>query len=170
MKEIATTAKHTEMVFDKIDALNQVAEFHRTFQHPVLQSPTIPAAARCALRINLLAEELKELEKAIQDGDITEIADALCDLQYVLAGAVHEFGLGERFVALFNEVQRSNMSKACISMEEAEATVAHYMQNKGEACYIKEVEGKFLVFRQQDNKTMKSINYSPAQLAAILKK
>jgi predicted HAD superfamily Cof-like phosphohydrolase len=158
------------MAFEKIDALNQVADFHRTFQHPVLQTPTIPAASRCALRVNLLSEELKELEEAIQAGDIIEIADALCDLQYVLAGAVHEFGLGERFVTLFNEVQRSNMSKACVSREEAEATVAHYAKTKGEACYIKEVDGKFLVFRQQDNKTMKSINYSPADLAAIVKK
>lgn len=41
----------------------------------------------------------------------SQVADALADIQYVLAGAVHEFGLGSKFAQLFNEVQRSNMSK-----------------------------------------------------------
>jgi predicted HAD superfamily Cof-like phosphohydrolase len=157
-------------MYEKIDALNQVAEFHRTFQHPVLEKPEIPDATRCKLRVNLLAEELKEFEEAIVDGDLTEIADALCDLQYVLSGAVLEFGLAGKFVELFNEVQRSNMSKACSSREEAEATVAHYAQTKGEACYIREMDGLFLVFREGDNKTMKSVGYSPADLNKILQK
>src|SRR5262245_25638537 len=105
------------------DALALVAEFHTTFKHPVLQKPTIPSEDRCKLRVALLAEELKELEVAILEKDIVEVADALCDLQYVLAGAIHEFGLGEKFKALFEEVQRSNMSKACRSEDEAKATV-----------------------------------------------
>lgn len=156
------------MEFEKLDALNQVAAFHRTFKHPVVEKPGIPAAERCRLRVNLLAEELKELEAAIADNDITEIADALCDLQYVLSGAVLEFGLAEKFPALFNEVQRSNMSKACSSREEADATVAHYAATKGEKCYVREENGLFLVYREGDHKTMKNINYSPAQLKAIL--
>ncbi|MBP6411337.1 MAG: nucleoside triphosphate pyrophosphohydrolase family protein, partial [Pseudarcicella sp.] len=94
----------------KIDALNQVAEFHKTFKAPILNSPTIPNQQRCELRVSLLAEELKELQEAIAQNDLVEIADALCDLQYVLSGAVLEFGLGDKFVELFNEVQRSNMS------------------------------------------------------------
>ncbi|MBA4302796.1 MAG: hypothetical protein C0424_01070 [Sphingobacteriaceae bacterium] len=157
------------MEFEKLDALNQVAAFHRTFKHPVLAEPAIPAAERCQLRVNLLAEELKELEAAIADKNITEIADALCDLQYVLSGAVLEFGLAAKFPALFDEVQRSNMSKACSSREEAEATVAHYTSTKGERCYVREENGLFLVYREGDHKTMKNINYSPAQLDAIIK-
>lgn len=157
------------MGFEKLDALNQVAAFHRTFKHPVVEKPGIPSEERCQLRVNLLAEELKELEAAIADGDIVEIADALCDLQYVLSGAVLEFGLAEKFPALFNEVQRSNMSKACKSREEAEATVAHYANTKGESCYYREENGLFLVYRNGDHKTMKSINYSPAALASIIK-
>lgn len=46
--------------------------------------------------------------------------------QYVLSGAVHEFGLGSRFGALHDEVHRSNMSKACTTREEAERTIAYY--------------------------------------------
>ena len=150
------------------DSLNQVAEFHKTFKHPVLDQPTIPDEKRCALRVSLIAEELKELEAAIKDKDLVEIADALCDIQYVLSGAILEFGLGEKFNALFNEVQRSNMSKACADEEEAKATVAHY-EAKGTACYYRQEDGKWLVFRTEDDKTLKSINYSPADLKQFIK-
>ena len=47
---------------DKIDALNQVAEFHKTFNAPILDTPQIPSKERCELRISLLQEELNELK------------------------------------------------------------------------------------------------------------
>lgn len=147
--------------------LSAVAEFHQTFQHPVLEKPTIPSENRCELRVSLIAEELKELQEAIQDNDMVEIADALCDIQYVLSGAILEFGLKDKFAALFNEVQRSNMSKACKTEEEAKETQEHYRQ-KGVESYYKEIDGKFLVFRKGDDKTLKSIYYSPADLKSIL--
>lgn len=152
----------------KIDSLNQVAEFHTTFKHPILKEATIPAKERAELRVSLLAEELNELKEAIANNDLVEVADALCDLQYVLSGAVLEFGLGDKFVNLFDEVHRSNMSKACISMEEAESTQQHYLKKDGTKSYIKEFEGKFFVFREGDHKTLKSINYSPANLKDLL--
>ncbi len=162
--------KKTEYLFmEQPDALNQVAEFHRTFQHPIKAEPTIPGEDRCRLRVNLLQEELQELQRAIEDRDLTEIADALCDLQYVLSGAILEFGLGKQFKALFDEVQRSNMSKSCTTREEAEATQQYYKDDRGFDSYIKEVDGHFLVFRSGDHKTLKSINYSPADLEGILK-
>ncbi|MBD1395391.1 pyrophosphohydrolase domain-containing protein [Mucilaginibacter glaciei] len=149
-------------------SLNSVAEFHKTFKHPILQQPAIPSAARCDLRVSLLAEEVKELQQAIADNDLVEIADALCDIQYVLAGAILEFGLGDKFKQLFDEVHRSNMSKACHTIEEANETVEHYRVNKDSESYIKEEDSKFLVFRTADNKTLKSINYSPADLKGLL--
>jgi predicted HAD superfamily Cof-like phosphohydrolase len=151
------------------DALNLVAEFHKTFKHPILPSPSIPSEDRCKLRVALIAEELKELEVAILEKDIVEIADALSDIQYVLSGAILEFGLGEKFSSLFEEVQRSNMSKACVSEDEAKATVEFYKKKDGTECYYKEEAGKWLVYRTSDNKTIKSINYSPADLQGILK-
>lgn len=154
----------------KLDSLNQVAEFHRTFHHPIEETPLIPDEKRCKLRVSLLAEELDELREAIKEKDLVEIADALCDLQYVLSGAVLEFGLGDKFRDLFDEVQRSNMSKSCASMEEAEATVAHYQKTKGVNSYIKQSGDHYLVFREGDDKTLKSVNYSPADLASILNK
>ena len=153
----------------KLDSLNQVAQFHQTFGAPILAEPTIPSKERCGLRVSLLAEELDELKEAIEANDLVEIADALCDLQYVLSGAVLEFGLGEKFVDLFNEVQRSNMSKACQSLEEAEYTVKFYQDKDGTEAEIKEENGLWKVFRKSDNKVLKSINYSPADLVSILK-
>ncbi|SMC78572.1 pyrophosphohydrolase domain-containing protein [Moheibacter sediminis] len=149
-------------------SLTSVAEFHKTFQHPILDTPQIPSEARCNLRVSLIEEELKELEEAIADNNIVEIADALCDIQYVLSGAILEFGLKDKFSDLFDEVQRSNMSKACKTVEEAEATMQHYLQKDGTESYYKEVDGLFLVFRKGDHKTLKSINYSPADLKTIL--
>lgn len=154
---------------EQLDALNQVAEFHKTFKHPIEKEPVIPAEKRCKLRVSLLREELQELEDAIADGDLVEIADALCDIQYVLSGAVLEFGMGDKFRTLFDEVQRSNMSKTCATKEEAEATAVHYRTNKATECYIKASGKHWLVFREGDNKTLKSINYSPANLKNILK-
>jgi predicted HAD superfamily Cof-like phosphohydrolase len=152
---------------EKLDALNQVAEFHKTFGHPILQTPTIPSEQRSKLRVSLLQEELNELQEAIAQNDLKEVADALCDLQYVLAGAVLEFGLGDKFKTLFDEVQRSNMSKACKTMKEAEETIAHYVA-KGTPCYVKEIDGKFLIYRTEDNKTLKSIYYSEARIKELL--
>lgn len=152
------------------DSLNLVAEFHQTFKHPILKDPGIPSEDRCKLRVALIAEELKELEVAILEKDIISIADALCDIQYVLSGAILEFGLGEKFKTLFEEVQRSNMSKACKTEEEARATVEYYKEKDGTLCYYKEEDGKWLVYRQADNKTIKSINYSPANLSGIILK
>lgn len=152
----------------KIDSLNQVGEFHQTFNVPILDKPQIPSDSRCQLRVSLLQEELDELKQSILDGDIVEIADALCDLQYVLSGAVLEFGLGEKFVDLFNEVQQSNMSKACLTEEEAKLTLELYQKKDGTEGYYKESNGKFLCYRKTDDKVLKSINYKPAQLKNIL--
>ena len=149
------------------NALNGVIKFHEVFKHPVQKSPVIPDKKRCDLRIELIQEELNELQQAIIDNDIIEVADALCDIQYVLAGAVLEFGLGGRFSDLFDEVQRSNMSKACETQKEADETIAYYAK-QGTDAYSAPSDGKFLIYRKSDNKTLKSVNYSPADLKKFL--
>ena len=156
-------------VFPEPAPLNDVAAFHRTFHLPILESPAIPGEDRCALRINLLQEELDELKDAIRDNDLTAIADALSDLQYVLSGAILEFGLGEKFKDLFEEVQRSNMSKVCEDYAAAEETLAFYMEKDGTQGFIKESHHGFLVYRTADKKVLKSVSYSPADLDRILK-
>jgi len=155
---------------DQPATLNSVAEFHRIFKHPILKHPSIPDDKRCALRVELIAEELEEFAEAIKHKDIVAIADALCDIQYVLSGAVLEFGLGDKFKQLFDEVQRSNMSKACKSEEEAMKTTAYYLQKDGTECYYLKEGDTWLVYRTSDNKTIKSVGYSPADLESIIAK
>ena len=61
------------------------------------------------LRIDLIKEELEELNEAMQDENLLEVADALTDILYVTYGAGHAFGID--LDKCFEEVQNSNMSK-----------------------------------------------------------
>ena len=158
------------MKFKEAQALSGVSDFHDTFGLPVLDDPVIPSKARCDLRISLLQEELNELKAAIDDNDLTEVADALCDLQYVLSGAILEFGIGSKFADLFEEVQRSNMSKACETEDQVAKTIEHYKRVKGEESTFKKSDDKYIVYRKSDGKVFKSIDYSPADLKKILEK
>ena len=107
--------------------------------------------------------------QAIDEGDIVAAADAFADLQYVLSGAILEFGLATRMRALSIEVHRSNMSKACKTEEEAIQTVAHHETGKPEdECSYYKKGDVYLVYRNRDKKTMKSINYSEANLKDIV--
>lgn len=149
--------------------IKMVEEFHKTFQAPILESVKIPSRDRCDLRVNLLQEELDELKEAIINNDLTEILDAMCDLQYVLSGAILEFGLKGIFDQSFDRVHQSNMSKACNSVKEAIETLSYYKKKDRTEGFYKEVNGKWIVYRNVDNKVLKSINYSPVDLKYLLK-
>ena len=91
--------------------IEQVRNFHKAFNQPVLDFPTIPNRERIALRHRLLTEEVFELHDASFKGDIVEVADGIVDCLYILFGTAHEFGLADFINDLFKEVHRSNMSK-----------------------------------------------------------
>jgi predicted HAD superfamily Cof-like phosphohydrolase len=91
--------------------LDQVREFHETYGLSVKAAPDLSDPKTNALRVNLIAEELEELQAALNAGDIVEVLDALIDLQYVLDGAFLSFGLHDVKDAAFREVHSSNMSK-----------------------------------------------------------
>ena len=154
--------------FIEAEALNGVGEFHQLFELPIEAKPIIPSQDRCRLRINLLQEELDELKDAIRDNDIIAAADAFSDIQYVLSGAILEFGLGAKFADLFAEVQKSNMSKACKTYDEALASQAWYLENKNTESSSDEREGQYLLYRKSDLKDLKSINYYAADFDKIL--
>jgi hypothetical protein len=46
--------------------------------------------------------------------------------------------------------------------------MAYYKTERGFDSYVVEEDGRFLVYRKEDNKTLKSVAYSPADLHAIL--
>tara|TARA_B100001029_G_C15048803_1_gene449142 strand:+ start:206 stop:574 length:369 start_codon:yes stop_codon:yes gene_type:complete len=87
----------------------KVGIFMKTFGQKVKTKAELTENKTNNLRINLIKEELQELEKAVKDKDILEIADALTDILYVTYGAGHAFGIN--LDKCFNEVQNSNMSK-----------------------------------------------------------
>ena len=88
---------------------DKVRIFMETFGQEGKREPELPDDETSKLRFELIAEELGELEEAIDNKDLVEIADALTDILYVTYGAGHAFGLD--LDACFREVQRSNMSK-----------------------------------------------------------
>ena len=143
--------------------LEMVEEFHRTFGHPIENKPVIPTASRTALRIELMQEELNEIEKAIEEENPVEILDGLSDLIVVTLGTVLELGFKDVFDEAFKRVHASNMSKACKTIEEAEATVKKYLK-EGVATYYEQVGEYYIVYRKKDNKILKSINYNKVDL------
>jgi|TARA_B110000881_G_C18542179_1_gene499170 predicted HAD superfamily Cof-like phosphohydrolase len=86
-----------------------VKKFMQTFGQEVKVKSEFPNEKIVQLRYELIKEELEELNQAIKDNDIREVADALTDILYVTYGAGHAFGI--ELNKCFNEVQQSNMSK-----------------------------------------------------------
>lgn len=86
-----------------------VGDFMEAFGQEVKLNPELPDQAVMDLRIDLIAEELEELQTAIDNRDLVEIADALTDILYVTYGAGHAFGIDLN--DCLAEVHSSNMSK-----------------------------------------------------------
>lgn len=92
--------------------LNAVKEFHTAFGLGVSQEmKACLGEQKNTLRFNLMKEENEEYWEAVQNNDLVEIADALGDMLYILCGTILEHGLQHKIVAVFDEIQRSNMSK-----------------------------------------------------------
>ena len=81
----------------------------QTFGQEVKDKAEFPGEKKVQLRYELIKEELEELNQAIKDRDMKEVADALTDILYVTYGAGHAFGVD--LDKCFDEVQNSNMSK-----------------------------------------------------------
>ena len=92
--------------------LNAVKEFHTAFGLGVSHEMKGDLGEqKNLLRFNLMKEENEEYLEAVQNNDIVEIADALGDMLYILCGTILEHGLQHKIEAVFDEIQRSNMSK-----------------------------------------------------------
>jgi predicted HAD superfamily Cof-like phosphohydrolase len=88
---------------------NKVGTFMKTFGQEVKTTPSFSSDKINKLRIDLIKEELNELQEAMSNNDLLEVADALTDILYVTYGAGHAFGID--LDKCFDEVQNSNMSK-----------------------------------------------------------
>ena len=88
---------------------SKVGIFMKTFGQDVKNKPSFSTDKINKLRIDLIKEELNELQEAMKNNDLLEVADALTDILYVTYGAGHAFGID--LDKCFDEVQNSNMSK-----------------------------------------------------------
>ena len=94
------------------NALDAVAAFHKAFGLGVAGNPTADIGkAKRELRFALMAEENEEYKTAARNNDLVGVADALGDMLYVLCGTILEHGLQHKMEEVFQEIQRSNMSK-----------------------------------------------------------
>ncbi len=92
--------------------IESVKLFHETYQLGYSETPkSTLGEAKNFLRFNLMKEENEEYLQAANDGNLVEIADALGDMLYILCGTIIEHGLQHKIEAVFEEIQRSNMSK-----------------------------------------------------------
>lgn len=92
--------------------LDAVALFHTTYGLGVSNELKADLGEKKnQLRFELMKEENEEYLEAVQNNDIVEIADALGDMLYILCGTILEHGLQYKIEEVFDEIQRSNMSK-----------------------------------------------------------
>ncbi len=89
-----------------------VHEFHSAFGLGIKNTPTADLGkAKNLLRYKLMREENEEYLEAANSNDLVEVADALGDMLYILCGTIIEHGMQHKIEEVFEEIQKSNMSK-----------------------------------------------------------
>jgi hypothetical protein len=140
--------------------VDEVEEFNAVMGKPNNYEPIIPERKEWEFVYNFILEELEEYREACERGDIVEVLDALCDITYVATGnGTMLHGLKDKIWPAYQEVQASNLSKACRTEDEAKATVLQRSSEQGEECHYEKVGDYFIVYRTRDKKVMKNINY-----------
>ena len=167
--EIKNMGKQLEIPFEEtkvspkywnVPFVNEVEEFNSTFGKPNNYEPTIPERKEWMFVYDFIQEELAEYKEACENGDIVEILDALCDITYVsLGNGAMLHGLKGKIWNAYQEVQASNMSKACKTEEEAIETAKSEAARVGEDTHYEQVGEYWVVYRSRDRKVLKSINY-----------
>ena len=123
--------------------IQAVRRFHEAFKIGYRTAPKADlGVAKNQLRFDLMKEENEEYLEAAQNNDLVEVADALGDMLYILCGTIIEHGLQHKIEAVFEEIQRSNMSK---------------LGEDGQPIY------------RADGKVLKGPNYFKPNIASILK-
>ena len=149
--------------------VSEVETFNTTMNKPNNYTPNIPDRKEWEFVYNFILEELEEYKHACETGNIVEVLDALCDITYVsLGNGAMLHGLKDKMVPAYDEVQASNMSKACKTEDEAKATVKKRSKEQGEKCHFEKVGEHFIVYKTRDRKVMKNVNYFKPDLSQFL--
>ena len=132
----------SDSTFQRI--IGHVSNFHDAFGITNEQAPTVVIDDHIKLlRYKLMREENEEYLEAAQNGDLVEVADALGDMLYILCGTILAHGMQHKIEEVFEEIQRSNMSK---------------LDEDGKPIY------------REDGKVLKSNLYFKPNIKAILEK
>jgi predicted HAD superfamily Cof-like phosphohydrolase len=150
--------------------VSEVEEFNAVMGKPNNYNPVIPAEKEWMFVYNFILEELEEYKHACETGNIVEVLDALCDITYVsLGNGAMLHGIKDKVWPAYQEVQASNLSKACISEEEAQETVRVRSEEQKEPCHYEQVGKYYIVYRTRDKKVMKNVNYFRPDLSKFFK-
>jgi predicted HAD superfamily Cof-like phosphohydrolase len=160
----------TQMKESYVPFISEVEEFNAVMGKPNNYTPVIPDEKEWMFVYNFVLEELEEYKHACEQGDIVEVLDALCDITYVsLGNGAMLHGLKDKVWPAYQEVQASNLSKACTSEEEAQETVRVRSAEQKEPCHYEKVGGYYIVYRSSDRKVMKNVNYFRPDLTQFFK-
>jgi len=122
--------------------ISAVTSFHKAYGLGVEDKPTVALHDSIStLRFNLMKEENEEYLEAAKEGDLIEVGDALGDMLYILCGTIIAHGFQDKMEAIFDEIQKSNMSK---------------LDENGKPIY------------REDGKVMKGPNYFKPNLRKII--
>lgn len=205
--------------------------FTEKYKFPIGDGRTMPSLNIQHQKHDILLEEINEYYDAINKGNKVEILDALCDIEFVIHGAMDSFGFdldidrikkgdifahgnfsvnevyslkyrafcfsGEidniedlfydmldwhyymvlnyyndddgwfKYKAAFLEVCRSNGTKSCKSKDTLHATIAQPKYKGVEFIHV-EKNGEFALYRKDNGKLIKSIDYSPADVSPFI--
>jgi predicted HAD superfamily Cof-like phosphohydrolase len=124
--------------------ISAVTSFHKAYGLGVEDKPTVALPDSIStLRFNLMKEENEEYLEAAKEGDLIEVGDALGDMLYILCGTIIAHGFQDKMEAIFDEIQKSNMSK---------------LDENGKPIY------------REDGKVMKGPNYFKPNLRKIIER
>ena len=144
--------------------IEQVLEFHKVFEHPIGDIAKALSIKRGLQRHSYMKEELQEFRDAVEAEDLVEQADACIDIIYFALGTLVELGLSDKYEALFANIQASNISKVCLSMESAIRTAEAHDQ----PTTIKPIGSYWKVSDANTNKIVKSETYFKPNLKEII--
>jgi predicted HAD superfamily Cof-like phosphohydrolase len=160
IKEIGIRKNEIRELKTSVPFIDEVEEFNAVMGKPNAYEPNIPERKEWEFVYNFILEELEEYREACERGDIVEVLDALCDITYVsLGNGAMLHGLKDKVWPAYQEVQASNMSKACKTEEDAKATAIQRSVEQGEDCHYEKIGEYYIVYRTRDRKVMKNVNY-----------
>lgn len=150
----------------------KILEFNKTFEVETYTTPQrdifTDKKKLLEYRLSLIREEVQELEDSVKNSDFIEVIDALTDILYVTLGAFTAIGVNAD--KCFDIVHSSNMSKICLTEQEAKDTIEFYLkdpEHRYDTPEYKKQGDKFIVFNRSTMKILKSINYKPASFTSL---